>query len=95
MTRPQLAEHTALRKLEHPRLADRFRGALPDDQWTVPAAKRDQPGPAAAAAADPSWPFTVGQGLAASARLAGGARRPAAAAFRRAAPSPARSRGMQ
>jgi len=95
MTRPQLAEHTALRKHDHPRSAERISGSLPDDQWTAPAADPEQPAPAAAAIADPSWPYTVRQGIAAARRPAGGARRPATAAVRRPAPVPARSPGMQ
>ena len=36
MTRQQAAEHEHLASLYHPRLADRVRGFLPDDIWTVP-----------------------------------------------------------
>ncbi len=96
MTRPQQKEHTALRDLDYPRPAERIRGPLPDDRWTAPAARQEQPVPAAAAIEDRSWPFTVRQGIAAAGRRPpGGARPRAAAALRQATPSPARSPGMQ
>ena len=37
MDRRQAAEHEHLTVLPHPRLADRVRGHMPDDIWTVPA----------------------------------------------------------
>ena len=37
MDRRQAAEHEHLTVLPHPRLADRVRGRMPDDIWTVPA----------------------------------------------------------
>lgn len=43
MTNAQTREHTQLRKLDHPRPAERASGPLPDDEWTAPA-EGDKPG---------------------------------------------------
>lgn len=42
MTGAQTREHGKLRKLDHPRSAERVSGPLPDDEWTAPAG--DKPG---------------------------------------------------
>jgi hypothetical protein len=51
MTKAQTAEHTKLRKINHPRPADRSTGPAPDDQWAgqpagdwAPVTPEDKPG---------------------------------------------------
>jgi len=60
MTSIHQAEHTALRKLDSSRRAERIQGPLPDDAWTLPPP-----------AADPSWPLPPGAGIAAGASRRG------------------------
>jgi hypothetical protein len=82
MTRAMAREHNALRDMAQPRRAQRIRGMQPPDEWTTPA---PQPAPARAAtvtpsangrppgaAADPSWPSTVTDGIRAAMNGDGG-----------------------
>ena len=104
MTRAMAREHNALRDLDHPRRSQRIREMLTPDEWTTLG---PPPAPVLAleavvtpqvngrplgAAADPSWPSTVSDGIRAAAngdggrtRRAGGSRRAALALTRRAA----------